>query len=206
MFDGSNPASAHPTYGDLLRLRGADAQRGDAREPVDGLVLLVALAGLPLHRGRRPLRLLPGRDQLRRAEPAGEPGVGQQRPLPDALRADRQRRGAPTYQLLVANLYRLFFWKLIGSLQQTNWMCDRVPRRACGSRARRSSSPRPRPRRANAGRGRDDVRAPWRPDGDVDRVVPGAVKAGRQRRGSPRSSLQRLLLEVPHAQRRPSRR
>ncbi len=30
-----------------------------------------------------------------------------------------------TYQLLkVANMYRLFFWKLISSLQQSNWMCD----------------------------------------------------------------------------------
>ncbi len=36
--------------------------------------------------------------------------------------SDAARR--PTYQLLVANLYRVFFWKLIGSLQQDNWMCD----------------------------------------------------------------------------------
>jgi mono/diheme cytochrome c family protein len=36
--------------------------------------------------------------------------------------ADTARRA--NYQLLVANLYRLFFWKLIGSLQQDNWMCD----------------------------------------------------------------------------------
>jgi hypothetical protein len=28
------------------------------------------------------------------------------------------------YQLLVANLYRVFFWKLIGSLQQDDWMCN----------------------------------------------------------------------------------
>jgi hypothetical protein len=28
------------------------------------------------------------------------------------------------YQLLVANLYRMFFWKLIGSLQSDNWMCN----------------------------------------------------------------------------------
>ena len=28
------------------------------------------------------------------------------------------------YQLLVANLYRLFFWKLIGALEQDNWMCN----------------------------------------------------------------------------------
>ena len=35
---------------------------------------------------------------------------------------DAARRAS--YQLLVANLYRVFFWKLIGSLQQDNWMCD----------------------------------------------------------------------------------
>jgi mono/diheme cytochrome c family protein len=28
------------------------------------------------------------------------------------------------YQLLVANLYRLFFWKLVGSLRQDDWMCN----------------------------------------------------------------------------------
>jgi mono/diheme cytochrome c family protein len=28
------------------------------------------------------------------------------------------------YQLLVANLYRVFFWKLIGALQQDDWMCN----------------------------------------------------------------------------------
>jgi mono/diheme cytochrome c family protein len=37
---------------------------------------------------------------------------------------DSARRA--TYQLLTANLYRLFFWKLIGSLQQDNWMCNQV--------------------------------------------------------------------------------
>jgi mono/diheme cytochrome c family protein len=35
---------------------------------------------------------------------------------------DAARRA--TYQLLVANLYRVFFWKLIGALQEDNWMCD----------------------------------------------------------------------------------
>jgi hypothetical protein len=29
------------------------------------------------------------------------------------------------YQLLVANLYRLFFWKLIGALEKDSWMCNR---------------------------------------------------------------------------------
>jgi hypothetical protein len=37
---------------------------------------------------------------------------------------DSARRA--TYQLLTANLYRLFFWKLIGSLQQDNWMCNQT--------------------------------------------------------------------------------
>ncbi len=36
---------------------------------------------------------------------------------------DSARRA--NYQMLVANLYRVFFWKLIGALQKDNWMCDR---------------------------------------------------------------------------------
>jgi len=28
------------------------------------------------------------------------------------------------YQMLVTNMYRMFFWGLIGQLQQDNWMCD----------------------------------------------------------------------------------
>jgi hypothetical protein len=35
---------------------------------------------------------------------------------------DSARRA--TYQMLVANLFRLFFWKLVGALEQDNWMCD----------------------------------------------------------------------------------
>jgi len=35
---------------------------------------------------------------------------------------DSARR--PTYQLLVANLYRLFFWETIGAMQKANWMCE----------------------------------------------------------------------------------
>ncbi len=52
--------------------------------------------------------------------------------------ADTGRRA--TYQLLVANLYRLFFWKLIGSLQQDNWMCDQALEESSASRARKGLS------------------------------------------------------------------
>ncbi|MBC7661612.1 MAG: cytochrome c [Chitinophagaceae bacterium] len=30
-----------------------------------------------------------------------------------------------TYQMMTANLYRMFFWKLIGAMEQDNWICEK---------------------------------------------------------------------------------
>ena len=118
LFDGANPASVHPTYSIFTAYEVHGPQRREAEQPVRvGVTKLGRPSSTPAPR-TTSAPATSRRDQFRGAEPSAEPRVGEQRQLPGPFEPqDAARR--PTFQLLVANIYRVFFWKLIARFSKT---------------------------------------------------------------------------------------
>ena len=123
IFDGSDPTTIHPTYGIFAAYEVLMHNVATLMNPSMASCKLWPAGDFPctavdVRSGYYP-------DVINFAE-QNQPGNAETsnnvhyqtlfQPTDSARRA--------RYQLLVANLYRVFFWKLIGSLQQANWMCD----------------------------------------------------------------------------------
>jgi mono/diheme cytochrome c family protein len=123
IFDGSKPGSAHPTYGIFAAYEVLMHNVATLENPNMASCKLWPATDFPctavdVRSGYYP-------DVINFAE-QNQPGNAESSNNVHYqtlfMPTDPARRA--TYQLLVANLYRLFFWKLIGSLQEDNWMCD----------------------------------------------------------------------------------
>ena len=123
VFDGSPASAAHPTYAVFSAYEVLTHNVATLENPNMASCSLWPATDFPctavdVRSGYYP-DVINFAEQNQPANPESDNNVHYQTLFEPT---DSVRR--PTYQLLVANLYRLFFWKLIGALQQDNWMCD----------------------------------------------------------------------------------
>ncbi len=123
VFDGSPASSVHPTYGIFATYEVLMHNVATLENPSMASCSLWPASDFPctavdVRSGYYP-DVINFAEQNQPANPETDNNVHYQtlfEPTDTARRAN--------YQLLVANLYRIFFWQLIGALQQSNWMCD----------------------------------------------------------------------------------
>lgn len=123
VFDGSPPSAAHPTYAIFSAYEVLMHNVATLENPSMASCSLWPATDFPctavdVRSGYYP-DVINFAEQNQPGNPESDNNVHYQTLFEPT---DAARR--PTYQLLTANLYRVFFWKLIGALQQDNWMCD----------------------------------------------------------------------------------
>jgi hypothetical protein len=123
VFDGSPPSAAHPTYALFAAYEVLMHNVATLENPSMASCSLWPASDFPctavdVRSGYYP-DVINFAEQNQPQNPESDNNVHYQ-----TLFEPKDAARRPTYQLLVANLYRVFFWKLIGSLQQDNWMCD----------------------------------------------------------------------------------
>ena len=123
IFDGTNPASIRPTYSvftayEVMAHNVAKLESPQLWACSKWPAVEYTCTADDVRSGYFPI-MINFAEQNDPQNPESENNVNYQ-VLFEPLDAARR----PTFQMMVANIYRAFFWKLIGALQEDNWMCD----------------------------------------------------------------------------------